>query len=1041
MTQGRASISAHWREDGETGRSYSLALAPASRMLRGIIIDAARGERRLDSRRSEPASFTPVDGHARVIDWVLHALRASDVDGITFVGGYHIQKVIEQYPELQFRFLSEWTQRGEVEALRAGLTGKACDVLIARATTVSLPGAIERLRSVRGAIAIGLYQARREKTAWTGLMHVPAELADDVHVQAATLAKADPRANLLALIAALEGAGVPVRRVHVDGYAAPLADVEAVAEIAFRGKARTLEQVAPLLKSAVVPASVRFTAEDWRRRSDALLTTIQASLGANVLAVRSSAVCEDALLTSMAGRFRSVLNVDGGDIAAVRSAIEDVIASFSKGGRAAANDDEVIVQRQVTELAACGVMFTRDFCGGGPYVVVHVESAFSGGAGGATPDGVTAGVASGAGVHYVLRGEHERACPAEIAGAIELARELERLMCRDALDIEFARDRQGTLHLLQVRPVAASALAHESRHRAFDEDLVRECEHIHAHVASVMQRHPLLAGETTVMSTMADWNPAEMIGPSPHPLALSLYQRLVGMGAWARSRASLGYRDVQPVPLIHSLGGRPYVDVRASLNSLLPAAMADDVAERLVNDGIERLKADPSAHDKVEFEIAHSCATLDVAMDRARLHAAGVRGAEAERAQRAMAELTDAIVREAADEQRGACGPMGMIDSLATAVQRMRASRGESMQSLASHVQLIASMCVTHGTSPFAVLARRAFVAMTFLRTLRRLGVLTDQACDALLMAIPTVATELERDVRAWKRGERTIDEVIAEYGHLRPSSYDITSPSYARAWQAYFNHVDCDGHSAAGDAATAMEALEGCRRQVAALLRENGFGASFEQVRDFIIESIQLRERGKFLFMIAVHDVLECAAPIGDMIGVSREDVAMMPLSAIEMLATNSPSGAVELEWRRQIEFNRKRWALTSALRLPGLIRSADDVFAFEVERVRPTFLTQSRVSGRIVKADEVKAGEHVEWRGAIALLRAADPGYDWLFSKGIAGLITAWGGAGSHMTVRAAEFGIPAAIGCGELMYESLARARMVELDCRVQAIRVLA
>ena len=36
--------------------------------------------------------------------------------------------------------------------------------------------------------------------------------------------------------------------------------------------------------------------------------------------------------------------------------------------------------------------------------------------------------------------------------------------------------------------------------------------------------HHSLLGKTTIFGTMPDWNPAEMIGIKPKPLALSLYK-------------------------------------------------------------------------------------------------------------------------------------------------------------------------------------------------------------------------------------------------------------------------------------------------------------------------------------------------------------------------------------------------------------------------------------------------------------------------------------------------------------------------------------
>ncbi|MCH8309590.1 MAG: hypothetical protein IIB17_03735 [Chloroflexi bacterium] len=42
--------------------------------------------------------------------------------------------------------------------------------------------------------------------------------------------------------------------------------------------------------------------------------------------------------------------------------------------------------------------------------------------------------------------------------------------------------------------------------------------------------------------------------------------------------------------------------------------------------------------------------------------------------------------------------------------------------------------------------------------------------------------------------------------------------------------------------------------------------------------------------------------------------------------------------------------------------------------------------------------------------------------------------------MTVRAAEFGLPAAIGVGESLYERLSDAQIIELDCANQWLSVV-
>ena len=80
------------------------------------------------------------------------------------------------------------------------------------------------------------------------------------------------------------------------------------------------------------------------------------------------------------------------------------------------------------------------------------------------------------------------------------------------------------------------------------------------------------------------------------------------------------------------------------------------------------------------------------------------------------------------------------------------------------------------------------------------------------------------------------------------------------------------------------------------------------------------------------------------------------------------------------------------------------------------------------------------VDLSGVIVLVQNADPGYDWLFSRNIAGLVTMYGGANSHMAIRAGEFQLPAAIGVGELLYENIIQAELLELDCASRRIKVV-
>ena len=76
----------------------------------------------------------------------------------------------------------------------------------------------------------------------------------------------------------------------------------------------------------------------------------------------------------------------------------------------------------------------------------------------------------------------------------------------------------------------------------------------------------------------------------------------------------------------------------------------------------------------------------------------------------------------------------------------------------------------------------------------------------------------------------------------------------------------------------------------------------------------------------------------------------------------------------------------------------------------------------------------------GAIVAIETADPGFDWIFSHSIKGLITAYGGANSHMAIRAGELGLPAVIGAGGTLFAKWSAARKLYIDCGIKRVEVV-
>ena len=110
--------------------------------------------------------------------------------------------------------------------------------------------------------------------------------------------------------------------------------------------------------------------------------------------------------------------------------------------------------------------------------------------------------------------------------------------------------------------------------------------------------------------------------------------------------------------------------------------------------------------------------------------------------------------------------------------------------------------------------------------------------------------------------------------------------------------------------------------------------------------------------------------------------------------------------------------------------------VIPFQVSH--PNFITSEKVSANSFYLGFNHISQNLD--GKIVLIENADPGYDWIFAQNIKGLVTKYGGANSHMAIRCAEFGIPAAIGCGEQRFDLLVKSTKLTLDCAVGLVNPL-
>jgi phosphohistidine swiveling domain-containing protein len=743
------------------------------------------------------------------------------------------------------------------------------------------------------------------------------------------------------------------------------------------------------MRSAAILPSVVITQKGWRGVESAVArSVIDRFAFSGPLIVRSSRLDEGQGLVSDAGAFLSV-----GDVEGERALIEAVEAVLESYGRVDPGD-EVLIQPMAGRLVGSGVATNYDLRTQQPYWVIELAT-------GSDSAVVTAGKAAARSFSLLRR--NGVALPPEVRPVVAMLEELEALFPDAAIEIEFGLTDDGAI-LFQCRatPIGSGEAARAA--------LLRRTGEAAAQLEQILQDSVDRFG-AAAFGVMPDWNPAEMIGLKPTPLAYDLYAHLITNRTWSAARRDQGYTEVA-VPLMVKVLGTPFINIGASLTSFVPADASPGVRRRVVTACVDQLRRRPHWHDRIEFELVPTCHRPG-GLGRAWLTEA-MTCAERATYDQAMLALTNDLVRSGGGFDRD----FALIGGLRSLMEDIRDRPVGDRPAFAALLAMARDMAAPL----FARVARAAFVATDLVRYAAEKAGLD---APELLGPVQTVAVALMVD---YQTGD--FETFIRRHGHIRPGTYDIRTPSYEEAPELYFK--------AGGLCPAAIDAEETPLRRplrdpLALAFRDAGYAFTADDFVHFARRAIAAREQVKYLYAGLLSEALAQLARSAGRHGVGRDLLAFASLAEAGRL--QAPAGPPP-GLRADLEARRLTWADDSALRAPSLLFSPDDVFAYEDLQSAPNFITRARV---LAPTAQIGKGAAVDCRGCIVVTEQADPGFDWIFTRGAAGLVTAYGGLNSHMAVRCREMRLPAVIGIGPVLFEKVRHARLLEIDCASQRLEI--
>lgn len=777
----------------------------------------------------------------------------------------------------------------------------------------------------------------------------------------------------------------------------------------FTSKSNALQFLQSNLKYSKIEKLYFFETRNWQQNKNKILNEIMNYFtNSSYVIVRSSAIGEDSFESSKAGSYDSILNVNPKSNISLTKAINFVLKSYKKEQNFN-KQNQVLIQNQTLNIVQSGVIFTR-MRDGSPYYVINFED-------GSSTIGVTQGKVGN--LIKIFRKSNFRAIPKKWRSLIKSVKEIEKLISNTYLDIEFGITASNKITIFQVRPLISTNYILN-----LDNKIERQIKLIQQKYEKYIQKFPNIK---LIFSDMADWNPSEIIGSNPNFLDYSLYDFLIMNKSWYFGRKEIEYQiPIQPKLMI-KFGNKPYVNTLLSFISLTPKNLSKKITLKLLKYYNHELLLHPFLHDKIEFDIVFTCFDLTFDDRLKKLLKAGFSQNEIQEIRDVFITFTNHIINDFPKISNNSKSKIKIMSKNRNNIQKKFLEKNINFSKKLEIIEFLLNDCKNIGAIEFSKMARMAFISTIILKSVIKMGYISQNVANSILNSIETPLSKFQHDLMDYYNEKITRAKFLSKYGHLRPGTYDITQSRYDQNNQ-FLDKIQFNSN---------FKPVKIPSNKINEILQKNKIDTSFVDFIDFIRQSLVYREDFKFEFTKNLSDILELIYQIGSDFGFSREELANLDLKTI-LISKKLTKQQAKIFWNKKIILNKKQKQTNDYLILPPLIFGKNDFNIIQYYSAHPNFITEKLITSKVfvLKDDVVKK----QLNDKIIILESADPGYDWIFSCNPAGLITKYGGVASHMSIRCSEIGLPAAIGCGEILYENLLESSKVLLDCKNNEILIL-
>ena len=191
-------------------------------------------------------------------------------------------------------------------------------------------------------------------------------------------------------------------------------------------------------------------------------------------------------------------------------------------------------------------------------------------------------------------------------------------------------------------------------------------------------------------------------------------------------------------------------------------------------------------------------------------------------------------------------------------------------------------------------------------------------------------------------------------------------------------------------------------------------------------------------IFTKSIDEVFNNLIKFSNEVGISRENLEYISIKNFLNYYSNVDVEKLKKILKSDISQNKKNYKILNLIEFPEFITNVKDLYFQEQRSKIGNYITTKITHGEIVHIKKIK--DYSILNNKIVFLENADPGYDFIFSHNIKGLITEYGGSNSHMSIRCLELGIPAIIGIGSREFKLILSNNSIEINCKQKYYKIL-